>query len=275
MKDSSPSAEPISEERPLLSDSLLAHYRRISTQLLTVVDVETTGSRSDRDRITEISLLQADLDSGIRHQHTDFVNAGVAVPDYITKVTGISTAMLANAPATAELLPQYLPLLAQGTFTAHHAAFDLSFLQAEYRRLGITFVRPWQYQCCTVELSRLLLSHLPSRRLPALVRHFRFPVDTSHRAEADTLACWLLAQRLLSEIQAEPDEVLLQRFASQHLSISAAAEILGCSGPVAKARLETADIRPLYANRRGTPFYLRGSVEMLYWQLEEAAQLSG
>ena len=128
---------------------------------------------------------------------------------------------------------------------------------------------PPQSQCCTVQLSRLLLSHLPSRRLPALVRHFKFPIHTSHRAEADTLACWLLAQRLLSEIQSESDEVLLDKFGSQILALSAALEILHCNKSEALAAFERTEVRPLYISRKGIPFYQRRYVEQAYWHLHE------
>ena len=49
-----------------LSTELLNYYRKISTELFTVVDLETTGGKGDRDRIIEISVLQATLKDGIR-----------------------------------------------------------------------------------------------------------------------------------------------------------------------------------------------------------------
>ena len=173
---------------PLLSTDLLAHYRYVSEHPLTVIDLETTGSKVARDRVIEISLLQADLDSGLQHQQTDFIDPGIPIPTRIVKFTGITNAAIAGSPSPADIWPRYLPLLSQGILTAHHIQFDYGFVRAELERCGHTYVCPPQRQCCTVQLSRLLLSHLPSRRLPALVRHFKFPVETSHRAEADTLA---------------------------------------------------------------------------------------
>ena len=256
---------------PLLSTELLAHYRQIASQPLTVVDVETTGSKSQRDRVIEISLLQADLDSGIRHQQTHLIDPGVAVPPRIADFTGIDTEMLQGAPSPTDIWPQYLPLLSQGVLTAHNIRFDYAFIGAELERQAIAFIRPPQSQCCTVQLSRLLLSHLPSRRLPALVKHFQFPIDTSHRAEADTLACWLLAKRLLTEIQSESDEVLLEKFGTQTLSLSAAVAVLSCTTTEALQAFESANVRPLYTSKRGTPYYQRRFVEQVYWQRQEVS----
>ena len=271
MQSSLPLDSSLQDSTPLLSTELLTHYRRIANQPLTIVDVETTGSKSVRDRVIEISLLQADLDNGIRHQQTHLIDPGVAVPPRIADFTGITTEMLHGEASPTDIWPQYLSLLSQGVLTAHNIRFDYAFIREELQRQEIAFIRPPQLQCCTVQLSRLLLSHLPSRRLPALVRHFQFPIDTSHRAEADTLACWLLAKLLLTEIQSESDEVLLEKFGTQTLSLSAAVAILRCTTTTALQAFEAANVRPLYTSKRGTPYYQRRFVEQVYWHLQEGS----
>lgn len=116
-----------------------------------------------------------------------------------------------------------------------------------------------------------MLPELPSRSLPDLVQHFQFPVSHSHRAEADTIACWLLAKRLLTEIQNESDESLLQRFAQQWLPLGDAAAILGCSGKQARSRLEKAGVSPRLG-RHQTPLYQRGMVERVCLEQAEPTQ---
>ena len=211
----------------VLSTDLLAFYRHVSQQPLTVVDVETTGHRAIACRVIEVSVLQATLTDGILHQQTHLVNPQVIVPAMITRFTGIDQAMVDQAPLAETVWQQYLPLLSDGVLTAHNLAFDYAFLRAEFGHLGIVFARPVADQLCTVILARLLLPDLPSRSLPELVKHFQFPVGQSHRAEADTIACWLLAKRLLTEVQNEPDASLLERFAKQWLPLGDAAALLG------------------------------------------------
>ena len=260
---------------PLLSTDLLAHYRYVSGRPLTVIDVETTGSRSEGDRVIEISLLQGDLERGVWHQQTHLVDPGVPVPDRIAQFTGITSEMLVGAPAPQEVWPEYLPLLSEGVLTAHNFQFDFGFVRAELGRLSIPFTCPPQRQCCTVQLSRLLLSHLPSRRLPALVRHFKFPIETSHRAEADTLACWLLAKRLLEEVRSSDDGELLEKFGRQVLVLATVARLLGCSQRQAVAELERGGVQPLYTSRRGTMFYRRDYVERVYWERQDRLASQG
>lgn len=245
----------------MLSTDLLAYYRHVSQQLLTVVDVETSGYKPAYGRVIEVSVLQATLADGILCQKTHLINPQVSVPEKITRFTGISQAMVESAPLAAEVWPQYLPLLSTGILTAHNLSFDYSFIKAEFAKVGIEFARSRSEQLCTVILARLMLPDLPSRSLPDLVEHYGFAVGRSHRAEADTIACWLLAERLLTQILAEDDDVLLARFARQWLRLSDAADLLGCSDNRARSRLAQAGVEPHKVGRHNTPMYQRGAVE--------------
>ncbi|MBD1913586.1 MULTISPECIES: 3'-5' exonuclease [unclassified Leptolyngbya] len=260
----------------MLSSDLLAFYRQISQRPLTVVDLETTGHIPAYNRITEIAILQARLEDGVFYRQSTLVNPETRIPERIVHVTGITNSMVCEAPVAAIALPDFLSSLNQGVLTAHNLAFDYGFLQAEYKRLDQEFVRPASEQLCTVELARLMLSDLPSRSLPALVRHFEFAVGRSHRAAADTEACWLLAERLLTEIQNESDAALLRRFSRQWMPLKLAAQLLGCSQGEGRSRMEKAGVEYRWSNRGqgSVPMYRRGDVERLYDEEQGGAQLS-
>lgn len=250
----------------VLSTDLLAFYRGISQRTLTVVDLETSGHKPPRSRAIEVSVLNANLKDGILNQATYLINPQVLIPPIITNITGITQEMVDAAPPSEEVWLECLPLLEQGTLTAHNIGFDYPFIRSEYARLGIPFYRSKSEQFCTVKFARLMLSELPSRSLPDLVKHFQFPVEESHRAGADTMACWLLAEMLLTEIANEDDETVLAKIGQQLLSASDAAKIIGGSQKSARTRLETAGIEPYISPRTGTPFYRRADVERIYWQ---------
>ena len=253
----------------MLSIELLANYRRLSHQAFTVIDVETTGYQPPESRVIEISALTASLRDGVQHQQTDLVNPDVLIPEKIVRFTGISQSMVDTALAPADVLEQYLPLLNTGVLTGHNLEFDYSFVQFEYEQLHVSFFRPVSQQLCTVALSRLMLPDLPSRSLPDLVRRFGFKVGRSHRAEADTIACWLLAERLLKEIQNEDDQSLLARFAQEWLPLRKAAELLNCSSKTAQTRLASAGFEPRLSRRSGAMMYRRGAIESLVNQNPE------
>jgi DNA polymerase III subunit epsilon len=257
----------------VLSTNLLSYYRQMGQSLLTVVDVETTGLYPSDSRVIEVSVLQASLAGGIQSQQTSLVNPKTRIPSKITQFTGISQDMVEQEGAIApDVFPHYLDSLNSGILTAHNVEFDYPFLRSEYQRLGVVFERPEDQQLCTVLLSRMMLPDLPSRSLPNLVRHFGFKVGKSHRAEADTLACWLLAERLLTELLNESDEVLVTRFARQWLPLKDAAKLLGCSQPKAKILLAVVPSRK--SGRSGTLMYQRGDVEKVFYEEQGDSQLS-
>jgi DNA polymerase-3 subunit epsilon len=257
----------------LLSSELLAFYRRVSRSVLTVVDVETTGSVAYKSRVIEVSVLQASLEDGILQQQTSLINPHVKIPPFITQMTGITPEMVGTAPTPEDVWVNCEPQLKQGILTAHNLDFDYGFLQAEYKRMGNHYYRPPSHRFCTVLLSRLLLAELPSRSLPNLVKHFNFEVGTSHRAEADTKACWLLAQRLLHRIQNEVDETLLTLFRQQWIRLTDAAAILHCRKDKAFKLLEQAGLDYRTSKRSQEPLFQRGPVEDTYFN-QQGDQLS-
>ncbi|MGF1568728.1 MAG: PolC-type DNA polymerase III [Nodosilinea sp.] len=251
----------------LLSDHLLAYYRQLPNAQLTVVDVETTGSRAQGARVVEIALVQGTVQEGITYETSFLVNANVQVPYNITRLTGITTAMVSQGVAAETVWPILQPQLGQGVLTGHNLAFDYGFIQAEYSRLGIEFQRPEPQQFCTVILSRLLLADLPSRSLPQLVAHFGFDVGRSHRALADTKACWLLANLLLKTLDDTPDDVLRQQFAQQWVPLREAAKAFTCTKHELQQQLDGRGCEQRASRRSNRYLYRRGDIEALYKEL--------
>ena len=244
-----------------LSTELLAYYHGISTEVFTVVDLETTGVVGNCDRIIEISVLQATLKDGIQQISTDLINPQIPIPEQIVRFTGISQDMVDSAEGIDKVLPNYLPMLQTGLLTAHNFSFDYAFLQAEYRRLGFDFKAP--VQLCTVELSRLLLANLQSRSLPKLVKYFGFKVDASHRAESDAIACWLLLENLLTQIQTTDDQEILDMFGQQWLSAKDIGVIFQLPVSKVESLLIDSPIKSRFSRHRQINLYQRKEVEHL------------
>lgn len=255
------------------SPQLLHHYRHLAQQRLTVFDLETTGTHPPAARVIEVSVLHASLADGIYEQSTHLINPGVVVPAQITRFTGISQAMVDGAEAAEDVWPRYATRLAEGVLTAHNLSFDYEFSQTECRRLGLGLDRPKTDQLCTVHLARLMLADLPSRSLPHLVQHFHFPVKESHRAEADTLACWYLAQRLLTQILEENEQRIIQRFQEEWLPLSACARILGRSRQETHELILEDGFEPRTSARSGSFRYRRGWAEQLVDKIGPALPL--
>lgn len=256
----------------MTSREILTYYRQISGEMFTVVDLETTGGSANFNRIIEISVVQARLKDGILHISTDLINPQVQIPWEIVKFTGISQAMVDEVESGDRILPNYLPTLQTGILTAHNLKFDYGFLQAEYQRIGVNFRST--LKLCTVELSRLLLAHLPSRSLPKLVKHFGFKVGKSHRAESDAIACWLLLEHLLTQINNSEDQEILDLIGTQWLTIRDIEVIFKISPKEVEALLTDSSTITRFSYHRQIKLYQRGSVERLIEKKEVGREVN-
>jgi DNA polymerase III subunit epsilon len=113
------------------------------------VDIETTGSRAELDRITEIGILTLDCD-GVS-EWSRLVNPETNIPKNIQNLTGITPEMVATQSTFAEIAHSLYMELKDKIFIAHNARFDYSFIKAEFKKVGIEFSPK---VLCTVKLSR-------------------------------------------------------------------------------------------------------------------------
>ena len=154
-----------------------------------VVDVETTGiSVRGGDRVTEVAAVVVE-GGRIETAFHSLVNPQRPIPGYITALTGISNAMVRDAPRFDEIAGDLAQHLVGRVFVAHNARFDWNFLSAEFGRVAnAPFDSLATGQLCTVRLARRLLSHLPRRNLDAVAAHYGIVIDGRHRADGDARA---------------------------------------------------------------------------------------
>ncbi|NDL69329.1 exonuclease domain-containing protein [Vreelandella alkaliphila] len=157
---------------------------------LIFIDVETTGTRATRDRITEIAALKV-VNGHVTDRWISMINPGTCVPSHISQLTGIYDDMLIDAPAFATIAHALREWLGDACLVAHNARFDASFLRNEFKRIDMTY-QP--RLLCTLRLSRRLMPELPKHNLSALLAHFSLQRLRQHRAEDDAAALWQLWQ---------------------------------------------------------------------------------
>lgn len=163
---------------------------------LIFIDLETTGANPAVDRITEIGLVEVDRKGTATHW-SSLVNPGVAIPAFIQGLTGISNAMVQQAPAFTELAAGLHDRLQGALFIAHNARFDYGFLRNAFSDAGYTFRAE---VLCTVKLSRKLFPEEPRHNLDALIARHELKPDARHRALADADLIWQFWQTLGREL---------------------------------------------------------------------------
>lgn len=145
------------------------------------LDLETTGTDPTQDRITEIGVLT--VDDGVAQENwSQLIDPGMPIPPAIQALTGITPAMVRDAPAFTSIAERAADLLKGRILVAHNARFDYGFLKAAYRRLGIRFQAE---VLCTVRLSRQLYPDATGHGLDALIARHRLGDEARHRALGD------------------------------------------------------------------------------------------
>ena len=147
---------------------------------LAFVDIETTGSHFERDRITEIGI------KSLADDHVDtwesLINPQTFIPQNIQNLTGIRPEMVSKQPPFSDLAAEIARELEGKIFVAHNARFDYGFLKASFKRVDIDF-KP--KVLCTVKLSRLLFPEQVRHNLDTIISAHRLKISARHRALGD------------------------------------------------------------------------------------------
>ncbi|MES2744810.1 MAG: 3'-5' exonuclease [Bdellovibrionota bacterium] len=146
-----------------------------------IFDFETTGLDVYRDRIIEIGAIK--YENGRRVGDFSFlIDPEIPLPEIITKITGITDAMLEGQRKIEGVLPEFLQFIDKCVLVAHNAEFDLNFLRSVASRQGYQI----EYPCfCTLKMARLLLPDLESKNLDTLAKHYELSFAARHRSIGD------------------------------------------------------------------------------------------
>lgn len=220
-----------------------------------VLDLETTGLTPDDCEITEIGAAKylGGVEVG---RFQTLVNPGCQIPPTVTVVTGITHAMVIDAPWIAEALPSFLEFLGDAVIVGHNVRFDISFLNAASIRLG--YGRLPHRHADTLRLAqRLVRSEVRSMKLSSLAAYFGSPVIPNHRALDDALATahvfWSLLERAGSVGVTHLDDLL---------------NLPTIKGARAIGKLALTDALPrapgvyTFRDRTGTPIYIGKATDL-------------
>ncbi|TCO48073.1 DEDD exonuclease domain-containing protein [Actinocrispum wychmicini] len=171
----------------------------LRTATFVVFDLETTGGSAEQDAITEIGAVKV-CGGEVIGEFATLVDPGRGIPPEIITLTGITNAMVYQAPRLDTVLPAFLEFAAGAVLVAHNSGFDVGFIKAACARHGYHWPRPTVV--CTVKLARRVLSReeAPSCRLSALATLFRASTVPVHRALADAKATVDVLHGLLERV---------------------------------------------------------------------------
>lgn len=170
-------------------------------QPLTIVDIETTGSRVVYDRIIEIGILRVEKGKIIKKYQT-LINPQMYISPFIAQFTGISQEQLQDAPTFEDVKEDIFSFFEDSFFVAHNVRFDYGFIKNEFKRYGVTFSSKY---FCSARLSRLLFPHHHHHNLDSIIERFGLECENRHRAYDDAKAIYDFFHAL--EKIVEPDAI--------------------------------------------------------------------
>ena len=173
--------------------------RRADTVI--VLDFETTGlSPNGGDRAIEIGAVRIER-GRVTDRFQGLMNPEMRINSFIEYYTGITNAMLKQAPPCEQVMRQFADFVEDFDLVAHNASFDSRFLASEFRRI--------RHHCsgefaCSMLAARRLYQDAPNHKLGTLVAFHQIPNDgTFHRALADadmTAHLWL---KMLADLRGD------------------------------------------------------------------------
>jgi len=176
-------------------------YKQKRADTVIVLDFETTGLSPDSgDRAIEIGAIR--IEKGrITDRFQSLMNPGKRINFFIENYTGISNAMLKEAPSCREVMKNFSDFIEDFDLVAHNASFDSRFLTAELRHIRRACTGEF---ACSMLVARRLYQDASNHKLGTLVEFLGIPNNgTFHRALADaemTAHLWL---KMLTDIMEE------------------------------------------------------------------------
>ncbi len=106
---------------------------------LVVLDLETTGTWVEKDRIVEIGMIRI-AQEGARRGYIKRVNPGMPIPPNVTRIIGITDDDVKNAPRFKDIAGEALDFIGDSDLAGFNILrFDLPLLEREFYDAGITF----------------------------------------------------------------------------------------------------------------------------------------
>lgn len=153
----------------------------IDEAVFTFIDVETTGLSPRAARVCEVAAVSF---RGADRLDTlaELINPGMPIPPEVTRIHGITDAMVKDRSSFGGVAPRLLTMLENSVIVAHNAEFDLGFLTAEFERVGLRF--PKLPVVDTLAVARKSWK-FKSNRLGNIAAELNFSNEGWHRALSD------------------------------------------------------------------------------------------
>ncbi len=184
-----------------------------------VFDIETTGLSFYADEIIEIGAYKI-KNKEVVDKFISFVKPNQLISLKTIELTGINDDMVADADPIEVVLPKFKNFCEGAILVAHNANFDVPFIRAYARKIGIDFEMP---VIDTLALSRMFVRDIKRHSLDKVAKRLSVVLERHHRAETDVAATSGILLKLIELMEKEGinnfDE--LNKYARENVKVSA------------------------------------------------------
>jgi DNA polymerase-3 subunit epsilon len=170
-------------------------------------DTETTGLKSDTDRIIELAAY----DSLEKTSFCTFINPGIPIPKESIEICGITDEMVKDAPdfkTAAKMFVEFCK--GEVVLIAHNNDnFDKHFLQAEFSRCGVPL--PNYPYIDTLKWAKKYRPDLPKFSLQYLREIYGIEANNAHRALDDVMVLKDIFEKMIGDLTIEDVFILMNK----------------------------------------------------------------
>ncbi len=156
------------------------------------LDFETTGFDERNDRITEAAAVRV-VDGEIVDRFSSLVKCERSIPPVVVEKTGITAAMLLDAPSELVVIKSLFVFIGDLPIAAYNAPFDLGFLHYAAWRYSMSVSVP---VFDILQYARDNLPHDLPKKLSSVAEHLGVSSDQYHRALADAVTAARVAEAI-------------------------------------------------------------------------------
>jgi len=171
--------------------------QKIQFDNFVVIDLETTGLDPTTDKIIEIGVIRY-VNGEEKETFESLVNPDVPIPDFITKLTGITDADVSSSPVIDDIFDSLSTFIGNSPIIGHQINFDAAFIEYHLRNKYNDFsnwdndAQRFKYltniRMDTLFLSRIFLPFLHRFKLGTVAAYFGIDLERAHRAIDDARA---------------------------------------------------------------------------------------
>jgi DNA polymerase-3 subunit epsilon len=155
------------------------------TRPLVVLDLETTGTWIEKDRIVEIGMIRIEPD-GTQRKYLKRVNPGMPIPPNVTRIINITDADVLDAPRFKVIAQEVLDFIGDADLGGFNILrFDLPLLEREFYDAGISF--NWRDRNA-YDAQKIYHIHEKRDLMAAYLLYCGKPLENAHSAMGDAEA---------------------------------------------------------------------------------------